>query len=114
MKKVIFLLFVGTSLFAQWDNAYGYGSSMLKPNSKINYEREFHRSIEDKMIYDESMKNPIIPVVEVEDKMHKKIKMKREKNKYKDNSKNFFYSSNKKDYYKKDTKKYHKFPTTDY
>jgi len=110
MKKFIILLFIGTSLFAEWDNAYGHGTDILKPNEKIDYEKEFHKSIEKRMPYDESMKNSMIPVVEVEERMEKT----EEKNNYDQNTQNFYYSTNKRDYYKKEMKKYKKFPTTDF
>lgn len=112
MKQLWFVLLLGSALFAQWDNAYGYGSSMAMPNNKVDYNREFKKSMEEKNMYDESMKNPISPkMVHEEDRMMKPAS--REMNNHKKNTNNFFYSTNKRDYYRNDTQDYKKFPTTD-
>ncbi len=113
MKQIVVLVLMAGALFAEWENAYGYGSSIAKPNQKMDYNREFHKSIDEGSIYDESMKNPMSPMmVEEEDRMMKPSS--REKNNYKKNTGNFFYSTNKRDYYREDAKPYKKFPTTDF
>ena len=102
MKNVIVLFIMFTTmLFGKWDKAYSSGEEMIMPNDKINYERKFKKEAEDKDIYDESMKNRLVPFVEVEDRV---TKNKKAINKY-------FYSSNKRHYYSKDLKDYKKFPT---
>ena len=112
MKQLGFVLLLGTALFAQWDNAYGYGSSMTMPNSKVDYNREFKKSMDEKNLYDESMKNRMSPsMVEEEDRMVKPVS--RDMNNHKKNTQNFFYSTNRRDYYRNDTQQYKKFPTTD-
>lgn len=115
MKQLAVLVLMAGALCAEWENAYGYGSSVAQPNSRMDYSREFRKSIDEGSLYDESMKNPMSPkMVEEEDMMMKPSPRPREKSNYKSNTGNFFYSTNKRDYYRDDTRKYKKFPTTDF
>ena len=113
MKQIVVLVIMAGALFAEWENAYGYGSSIAQPNSRVDYNREFHKSIDEGSMYDESMKNRFNPsMVEEEDRMVKPSG--REENNYNKNTGNFFYSTNKRDYYRNDTQQYKKFPSTDF
>jgi len=93
------------ALFAKWQNAYSSGCSIVMPNDYIDYNKEFHKVYEEKNIYDESMKNRLIPIVQTEDRMQKKDKDK------KDKIENYFYSTTKRYYYSKENKKYKKIPS---
>ena len=113
MKQLVLTLLIGKALFAEWESAYGYGSSIAQPGSKVDYTQKFKKSAEEGTIYDESMKNRMSPtMVDEEDRMMKPAP--RKENNYKKNTENFFYSTNKRDYYRNDTKPYKKFPSTDY
>lgn len=102
MKKIVLLVLAAGALFAEWESAYGYGSSAAKANVQMDYEREFRKSADEKNQYDESMRNRMTPVmVEVEDNM---APNRAENNNYNKNTNNFFYSSNKRDYYTKEAK----------
>ena len=112
MKQIVVLVVMAGALLAEWENAYGYGSSIAMPNSKVDYKREFRKSIDEGRMYDESMKNAFTPsMVEEEDRM---VKPAPRENNYKKNTGNFFYSTNKRDYYRNDTQQYKKFPTSDF
>jgi hypothetical protein len=114
MKRVIIILLAASGmLFGEWESAYGYGSSIARPNPAVDYAREFKKSAGDGNFYDESMKNRFAPkMVEEEDRMVKPAE--RSPMNYKKNTDNFFYSSSGRDYYRNDIKNHNKFPTTDY
>ena len=102
MKKVLFMIMINIWVFASWDNAYSNDGNIMMPNNKIDYDRKFKKDAEDKAIYDESMRNCIVPKVEVEDNMAKTKKVDTNK---------IFYSTSKRLYYQKDIKDHKKFPT---
>ena len=104
MRAVGVLFIFCIALFAKWQNAYSSGCSIVMPNDYINYNKEFHKVYEEKNIYDESMKNRLIPIVQTEDKMQKKDK---------DKIENYFYSTTKRYYYSKENRKYKKIPPID-
>jgi len=102
MKDCLLILIFCVGVFASWDNAYSGNGDIVMPNNKIDYDRKFKKDAEDKAIYDESMRNCIVPKVEVEDNMAKTKKVDTNK---------IFYSTSKRLYYQKAIKDHKKFPT---